>query len=157
METDSLETRIKRMASDLGFDLAGICKPDPPGHFQSYLDWVEKGYHAGMDYLAREHSRNARADPKLILPECESILVLGIRYLPEDVSLIQQEKWSIAAYAAGDDYHQLVKGKLKMLVSRIMDETNSEFPYRIYTDTGPILEKEYAQMAGLGWLGKTAV
>jgi epoxyqueuosine reductase len=156
MAADSLETRIKRMASDLGFDLAGICKPDPPPHFQSYLDWVEKGYHAGMEYLAREHSRSARVDPKLILPECESILVLGICYLPQDVSLIQQEQWSISAYAAGNDYHQIIKGKMNVLVSQIKDEIGSEFPYRIYTDTGPILEREYAQMAGLGWTGKNS-
>jgi epoxyqueuosine reductase len=108
-----------------------------------------------MDYLADEKSRLRRADPKLILPECESILVLGIPYHPplypgDEPGM----RGRVAAYAWGDDYHEVLPGRLLELVIFIEEQVGHPIPNRYYTDTGPILERDLAQCAGLGWIGK---
>lgn len=76
----SLAEAVKAAALRLGFDFAGTTTPDPPGHFPVFERWVEAGRHGEMAYLASERARQRRADPRAILPECQSILVLGVRY-----------------------------------------------------------------------------
>lgn len=109
-----------------------------------------------MDYLASERSRSRRADPSLILPECKSILVLAIPYTKAEVEK-QKEDFHIAAYALGDDYHEVIPPKLQEIVQFIEDQLGHPIPNRYYTDTGPILERELAQRAGLGWIGKNSM
>jgi epoxyqueuosine reductase len=157
----SLNERIKAEAYRLGFDLAGVTAPEVPPHFAEYKDWVEKGRQAEMDYLASQRAIERRADPRLILLECRSILVLGMRYPdPREAEIYQSAKTStgpsgkVAAYAWGEDYHDLIPEKLKALVSFIENEVGEPVPNRWYTDTGPILERDLAQRAGLGWIGK---
>lgn len=109
-----------------------------------------------MRYLADETSRARRADPRLILPECQSILVLGTPYHPPSrlsasASRIQGR---IAAYAWGRDYHLVLPERMKQLVAFIESQVGHPIPNRWYTDTGPILERDLAQRAGLGWIGK---
>ncbi|MEN9564528.1 MAG: hypothetical protein RIR73_2772 [Chloroflexota bacterium] len=108
-----------------------------------------------MDYLASERSRSRRADPKLILPECKSILVLALPYTPAVNG--QRSDFNIAAYALGDDYHDIIPPKLQELVQFIEEQVGHSVPNRYYTDTGPILERELAQRAGLGWIGKNSM
>jgi len=103
--------------------------------------------HGTMNYLAEVKSRARRADPKQILPECKSILVLGIPYAPTANS-------QIASYALGNDYHDVLPQKLQALVDFIEEQLGHSFPNRYYTDTGPLLERELAERAGLGWIGK---
>lgn len=150
----ALTSRIKTMALNSGFDLVGVCKPEPPPRLDTYFRWVEEGHHADMDYLARDSARLSRSDPRKILPGCESILVVAKSYLPENSSSLKHDDWSIAAYAAGDDYHYLIRDNLSALASQIQAEVGEELLHREYTDTGPILEKAFAQQAGLGWIGK---
>jgi epoxyqueuosine reductase len=157
----SLVEKIKAEARHIGFDLVGVTTPDPPPHLSVYRKWVEKERHAEMDYLASERAIERRADPRMILPECRSILVLGLRYPdPREVedaqSLNGDDKphGKVASYAWGEDYHDILPEKLKALVSFIEDETGEPVPNRWYTDTGPILERDLAQRAGLGWIGK---
>ena len=115
-----------------------------------------------MDYLADEKSRLRRAHPKLILPECESILVLGIPYHPPLLAKHSRReqgegpgvRGQVAAYAWGDDYHEVLPGRLRELVIFIEEQVGHPIPNRYYTDTGPILERDLAQRAGLGWIGK---
>jgi epoxyqueuosine reductase len=158
----SLVERIKAEALKLGFDLVGVTVPEPPPHLSTYQDWIGKGRQAEMGYLAAERALQRRADPRLILPECRSILVLGMRYRdPRERQNISSEDFQgdeprgrVAAYAWGDDYHDIFPEKLKALVSFIETEVGEPVPNRWYTDTGPILERDLAQLAGLGWAGK---
>jgi epoxyqueuosine reductase len=117
-----------------------------------------------MGYLAPERARQRRADPRLILPECRSILVLGIRYPAPPAgtdrvgfvkdSRLERPAGRVAAYAGGADYHDVLKDRLQELAAFIEAQAGEAVPNRWYTDTGPILERDLAQRAGLGWIGK---
>jgi epoxyqueuosine reductase len=157
MNPGELAAAIKAHARQLGFPLAGITTPDPPAHFGLYQRWLEAGHHAGMTYLEEERARQRRADPRLILPECRSILVLGIPYHSPQTAPTPQPspaRGRVAAYAWGDDYHILLPPRLAALVSFIETQVGAHIPNRCYTDTGPLLERELASRAGLGWIGK---
>ena len=160
----SLSDVIKAEARRLGFQFSGITTPEPPPHFNVFEDWLASGRHAQMGYLATERSRKRRADPRQILPECRSILVLGMRYAdPHRVTVTPDEpaaggpRGRIAAYAWGDDYHDVLPERLQALVAFIEDQVGKPVPSRWYTDTGPILERDLAQRAGLGWTGKNTL
>ena len=108
-----------------------------------------------MNYLANERSRARRADPKQILPECKSILVLATPYnppLPAGKGLGVRAR--IASYAQGADYHDVLPARMKELVQFIEAQVGGPIKNQWYTDTGPILERDLAQRAGLGWIGK---
>ena len=140
---------IKAEARRLGFSLVGVTSPEPPPHLEVYENWLEKGHHGEMAYLATDRARHRRANPIEILPECRSILVLAANYLPR-----QPTHSGVAAYAVGDDYHEVLIDRLKQLVSNVETRLGREIHNRYYTDTGPLLERELAQRAGLGWIGK---
>jgi len=159
----TLSQAVKEEAYWLGFQLAGITTPDPPPHIDTYLDWLKRDHHAGMKWMATPQAREKRGDPLKILPECKSILVLGIRYSKPASPNNRHESHAqnqqncggkIAAYALGDDYHIVLPERLRALVGFIEAQTGEPVPNRWYTDTGPILEREMAQRAGLGWIGK---
>ncbi len=158
--TFALEQSIKDEARRLGFVLAGVTTPDPPPHLSVFEDWLMQGRHASMDYLADERSRARRADPKLILPECRSILVLAVPYSKPSPAAVPSSTPSplpmgkVAAYAWGDDYHLVLPQRLKAIVAFIEERVGHPVSNRWYTDTGPILERDLAQRAGLGWIGK---
>ncbi|MCS7010702.1 MAG: tRNA epoxyqueuosine(34) reductase QueG [Anaerolineales bacterium] len=142
---------IKDEALRIGFDLVGITTPDPPPHWPQFRHWLAEGRHASMRYL--EDPR--RADPRLVLPECRSIVVVALRY-PNPNSLPPPESTlhgRIASYAWGRDYHLVLTEKLAALAAFIERQVGP-IPHRWYTDTGPLLERELAQRAGLGWIGK---
>ena len=140
---------VKTEALRLGFSRAGITSPEPPPHLEIYEKWLEEGRHGEMTYLDSDRARHRRADPRRILPECKSILVVAANYLPNT-----QKSTGVAAYAVGDDYHEVLTDRLKQLVSSIEARVGREIKNRYYTDTGPLLERELAQRAGLGWIGK---
>lgn len=150
----NLKAAIKAEAHNLGFLLVGVTTPDPPAHLDVYEQWLEAGHHAQMAWMGSERNRQRRADPKLILPECRSILVLGIAYPPSPPSHLPLGEGSIASYAWGGDYHDILPERLKAIVDFIEAQVGQPVPNRWYTDTGPILERELAQRAGLGWIGK---
>jgi epoxyqueuosine reductase len=148
--------KIKEKAHQLGFQLVGVTSPKPPPHLEVYSKWVDSGYHAGMSWMATAAAQAKRADPLDVLPECKSILVLGILY-PSPIQNNpgnKQMEGKIASYALGDDYHDVLPIRLKAIMEFIEELAGSPVPNRWYTDTGPILERDYAQMAGLGWIGK---
>lgn len=154
-----LKQAVKEKARQLGFVLAGVTSPEPPAHYRTFEEWLNRGHHGTMNYLASERSRIRRADPKQILPECKSILVLALPYppLPESDEAGAREGMKIAAYALGSDYHEIIPPRLKQIVEFIEEQLGREIPNRWYTDTGPILERELAQRAGLGWIGKNSM
>ncbi|MBI2758605.1 MAG: tRNA epoxyqueuosine(34) reductase QueG [Chloroflexi bacterium] len=156
----TLKQAIQNEARRLGFILAGVTTPDPPPHLSVFEDWLMQGRHASMNYLADDRSRARRANPRLILPECKSILVLALPYAdpkPAEASNQPSPSGRIASYAWGDDYHLVIHEKLKALVAFTERQAGHSIRNRWYTDTGPILERELAQRAGLGWIGKNSM
>lgn len=151
MEKAVLTQKIKDRAMELGFSLTGVTTPDPPPHLTFFSNWLEAGYQASMDWIGSESSLMRRADPRAILPECRSILVLGSPYPAPRGNVAGG---NIASYALNQDYHQVLGARLQSLVESIEEWIGESVPNRWYTDTGPILEKELAMRAGLGWIGK---
>ncbi len=156
---ETLKRAILDETRRLGFFLAGVTSPDPPPHLSAFENWLAQGRHGTMEYLADERARARRANPRLILPECKSILVLGIPYSPHPFSFFEKKKsegtrGNIASYAWGNDYHLVLPERLKFLVGFIEAQVGHSIPNRWYTDAGPILERDLAQRAGLGWIGK---
>jgi len=156
-EKHALTQAVKAYAHRLGFALAGVARPNPPAHLDVFADWLQNGRHGTMDYLANERAIERRRDPRQILPEVQSILVLAVPYhppgpLPKRAADLQFG--AAAAYAWGADYHEVLPERLQALVSFLEAQVGESIPNRYYTDTGPILERELAQSAGLGWIGK---
>jgi epoxyqueuosine reductase len=152
---EDLKELIKAKSSQLGFVLAGVTTPDPPPHLSTFENWLAQGRHGSMEYLATEHSRSRRADPRQILPDCKSILVLATPYSPSPYrGEGPGERGQIAAYAQGEDYHDVLPARMQELVQFIEGQVGSPIRNRWYTDSGPLLERDLAQRAGLGWIGK---
>ena len=156
-----LKQSIKNKARQLGFFLAGVTLPEPPPHYSTFENWLAQGHHGTMDYLANERSRTRRANPLEILPECKSILVLATPYHPslalsgENEATVDEAR--IASYAQGTDYHDILPARMKELVQFIEEQVGGPVKNRYYTDTGPILERDLAQRAGIGWIGKNTL
>ncbi len=165
----TLTQAIQVEARHLGFALIGVTTPAPPLHYRVFEQWLDAGKHAGMAYLDTQPSRLRRADPRLIMPDCRSILILGLRYSPspEETALVSSlspdtgekaefipYRGNIASYAWGEDYHLNIPVRLKALIAFIESQIGKAVPHYFYTDSGPILERDLAQRAGLGWIGK---
>lgn len=157
-----LKQAIKDEASRLGFTLAGFASPDAPDHLSAFEDWLANGLHATMGYMAEAGAQARRADPHLIMADCRSILVLAAPYSnpamldraeSRDANAISGR---VAAYAWGSDYHVVLPARLKEIVQQIERLVGHGVKSRCYTDTGPILERDLAQRAGLGWIGKNS-
>jgi epoxyqueuosine reductase len=155
--TATLKQAIVNKSRQLGFVLAGVTSCEPPANYTFFQSWLASGYHGTMQYLENEK----RADPKQILPECKSILVLALPYPPlprQSSSFIPYpSSFLIASYALGDDYHEIIPPRLKQLVEFIEEQVGHPIPNRYYTDTGHLLERELAVRAGLGWIGKNSM
>lgn len=153
----SLKLSLKTEAQRLGFDLFGVTSAEPPQTFPAYLRWLDQGRHGSMQYLAVDRAVERRANPALIVSEVRSIIVLGMRYSnPKILELDASYDLTgrVAAYAWGKDYHDLIQLRLNQLVDFLKTHTNDGTLARVYTDTGPILERDFAARAGLGWQGK---
>ena len=156
----TLTDAVKAEARRLGFSLVGVTTPDPPQHYDVFERWLQAGKHGEMGYLDTQRSRQRRYDPRQVLPECRSILVLGVSY-PASPRVEKGSTHStplphgrVASYAWGDDYHEVLPARLQELAAFIQAQVGHPVPYRCYTDSGPLLERDLAQRAGLGWIGK---
>jgi epoxyqueuosine reductase len=148
---DSLAAWLKAESLRQGFALAGITTPEPPPHLDCYAAWLEAGRHGEMAYLSSERGRSGRADPASLLPGCRSILVLAVNYTPARPS---PGPAHIAAYARGDDYHDVLPSRARAVIEALQHQLGRPVGARICCDTGPLLERELAQRAGLGWIGR---
>ncbi|PIE03325.1 MAG: tRNA epoxyqueuosine(34) reductase QueG [Acidobacteria bacterium] len=137
-------------ALDLGFTAFASAKAGKVQQSEKYRKWVEDGFHADMEWYARNIEK--RLDPKLIMASVQSILVLLTPYHQEPIQLASHQ---LARYAAGDDYHDVLKKKLKKLC-RFIAADHPAADFRVYVDTGPVAERYWAQQAGLGWVGKNS-
>ncbi|HCK10424.1 MAG TPA: tRNA epoxyqueuosine(34) reductase QueG [Candidatus Latescibacteria bacterium] len=136
----------------MGFSPVGITSAAPPGHWAFYKSWVDKGYAGEMGYLTRNLDR--RQDPTLLVPGARSIVCVGLNYRPDNqVPSDETPSGRISCYARGDDYHDVMKGRLIDLQKEITSLAPGTVG-RAYVDTGPVLEREFAARAGLGWFGK---
>ncbi len=155
----TLTTRLKEEARRLGFGLVGVATVEPSDHLDLYSRWVEDGRHGEMAYLAREDAVARRADLRGTLPSVRSAVVVGHEYFQEDPSGVPADpaRAVVARYARGRDYHDVVKKQLLELHRWIESRTGGPVAGRAYVDTGPILERELAMRAGLGWFGKNTM
>jgi epoxyqueuosine reductase len=159
MASISLEQCIKARAYALGFDLAGVAPAIPGLHLPAYRDWLARGYHGEMGYLARADRLARLEDPTLILPNARSIVGVGLNYYPGPLPAeIKNDpaRGVISCYAWGADYHELMAPRLEELAAFISREAGGGVQQRTYVDTGPILERAYASAAGLGFYGKNS-
>jgi len=155
---ESIEEMIKAEAKRLGFPFCGICRPDPPEHFATYLRWLEIGQNGRMDYMSSPRSKECRADPHVLLPGCQSIICLATPYPNmEHERQAKQGKGRIALFASVKDYHKIIAKRLNSLVEFISRRSSKTIQAKICVDTSPILEKSYAQRAGLGWIGRNSL
>ncbi len=150
----SLKEALASEARALGFDCIGVTDPAAIAaagrHFQAFL---EAGAHGEMDWLAARPER--RADPRVLWPEVRSVIMLGVNYGPEQdpLAILQQRaSGAISVYAQGDDYHDLIKPRLKALARWLVARSGAEV--KVFVDTAAVMEKPLAQAAGLGWQGK---
>ncbi len=155
-----IEEVIKSLALEAGFDLAGITAAEPSVFSEAYRSWIDKGYAGEMEYLARNLHR--RLDPRELLPNARSIIVVAMNYYSDTeegpgTPTVDPERGIFARYARGDDYHEVISNRLKSLWSAIRLLIDGEAEAKIFVDTGPILEREVARRAGLGWFGKNTM
>ena len=150
---DRIKDTIREKALELGFTIFGVTTVDPLQGAAFYAEWIERGYAGTMDYLARNVDK--RADVRALVPGARSVLCLGMEYwqpTPEEED--DRPRGRFAAYARGDDYHDVIKKRLFALWDFMREEIDSTLEGRVYVDTAPVLERELAQRAGLGWWGK---
>jgi epoxyqueuosine reductase len=151
---DKIKAALIERARAEGFDVVGVTKPDSIGQWNEYLhEWLAAGSHGDMDWLAS--TRERREDPRVLWPDVKSVVVFGLNYGPDEnpLSILEQKsRGGISVYARGDDYHDLIKGKLKRLGQWLASQTKSEL--KVFVDTAPVMEKPLAEAAGLGWQGK---
>ena len=137
---------IQELARRCGFEAAGVAPALPSSDAEAFLDWVAGGNAGGMHYLT-DHRATVRQDPRHLLPSARSIVCVAKVYnQPERVP-------HIAQYAITDDYHDVMKRSLEQLAAKLR-EIHGEFEYRAVVDTAPLLERSYARLAGLGWIGR---
>jgi len=149
----TLSDRIKQEAFASGFQAVGIStvEGDAIGREGRLREWLKNGYHGLMTWMAREPAR--RADPRKVLPGCRSVISVGMNYFTGHRGDERPGNGRIARYAWGDDYHDVLLAKLNDLAGRIRSLV-PEASCRCYVDTGPVMEKAWAERAGLGWIGK---
>ena len=151
----TLTQQIQAHANELGFELVGVT---PAAHSETiarYREWIENGYAGKMHYLEKHLS--LKTDVRQLLAEAKSVISLAMNYYTLDPpkALAQDPgRGQISRYAWGDDYHELIRERLLELVTFIKQTAESELKTRVCVDTAPIIEREYAQKAGIGWIGK---
>jgi epoxyqueuosine reductase len=154
---DAWKSLIRQRAREMGFSACGFTTAAPPEHFSIFEQWIASGCHADMGYLSDERARQARADPVRLLPSARSILVLASPHPPPVNVADAPLQGYVAAYALGDDYHDVLKGRLQVLCEFLDSLAGRRLAHRAFTDTGPVLERELASRAGLGWIGRNSM
>lgn len=159
---DLLKEKIKAGALRLGFSFIGFSKPVQTPHFSGYESWVKGSHPDELDYLSKKYVVDARNRPAVLLQNARSVITLGIAYSkPEDSRGFGNNEnnfhGQIASYACLPDYHQWLKNKSKELISFIKNENSRVINTRFFVDSGPVMEKDFAYLSGLGWIGKNSL
>lgn len=155
MTSEQLTAELKQDAHALGFDLAGVCPADPPADLDRFRQWLAAGFAGQMRYLPQREK--AYADPRHVLEGVRSILMLGMNYRTAQPRLRLAGEGRVSCYAWGErDYHTVIHGRLRELVAGIRQRCPGA-RVRGVVDTAPLMERQYAQSAGLGWQGKNTL
>jgi len=146
-----LKARIRAAAQQLGFSAIGVTSADPGAAVGRLRDWLANGRHGEMDYMARHVE--LRAQPTLLQPGTLSVISAAVDYLPHRKTSDDPALAAISRYAQGRDYHKVVRQRLQKLADTIA-ALIGPFGYRVFSDSAPVMEVEFARQAGLGWRGK---
>nr|WP_249154141.1 tRNA epoxyqueuosine(34) reductase QueG [Bradyrhizobium manausense] len=153
-DTDELRAALDEQARTLGFDCIGITAPGTIENAgKHFLEFIASGGHGDMDWLASQPER--RVDPRGLWQDVRSVIMLGVNYGPDQDPLAilkERTRAAISVYAQGDDYHDLIKKRLKSLARWLVATAPSEV--KVFVDTAAVMEKPLAQAAHLGWQGK---
>lgn len=145
---------IKAKATALGFSFCGISKAEfLEDEAKKTEVWLSRGYQGKMNYL--ENHFDKRLDPTLLVPGAKSVISLLYNYSPEN-DLAQHATLKVAKYAYGEDYHQVIKDKLKIFLQEIQQHVG-EVHGRAFVDSAPVMERAWAKRSGLGWAGKNSL
>ena len=148
-ERGTVEQLIKAQAYGLGFDLVGITTLGPVETAAAFDEWLASGYAGEMEYLVRGAEK--RADSRRPVPGAKSAIVVALDYGGREPS------GPVSRYARGDDYHDVMASRLRELHHFVESAVGASVPGKAYVDTGPILERDLARRAGLGWFGKNTM
>ncbi|HJT31881.1 MAG TPA: tRNA epoxyqueuosine(34) reductase QueG [Pirellulales bacterium] len=154
MDAAELTAALKREARRLGFDLAGACPAVTPPGVERFEAWLAAGYAGEMAYLG--HRADAYRHPRSVLDGARSLLLLAMNYRTRQPAEARAGQGRISRYAWGDDYHDVIHDRLKRLVA-FFEAQAPGGRARGIVDTAPLLEREFAQLAGLGWVGKNTL
>lgn len=139
-------------AREIGFDMCRIAGASAPLHASEFQEWLGQGAAGEMQWLERGAAK--RSDPTLVLPEVRSVIVVAMSYWQGDAPAVAAERGRIARYAWGDDYHDVMLEKLRVLDALLREHGGQQ---KFYVDTGPVLERDFAAEAGVGWHGKSTM
>jgi epoxyqueuosine reductase len=151
MTPAALAARIKETGRRLGFDLVAVGPADPPDHVAAFEGWLDAGHAGSMAYL--ERGREKRLDPGRVLPGARSVVACALGYFQGSET---QGPSGVARYAWGEDYHAVIEPRLRTLADTLAELAPGTMS-RAYVDTGPLLERDLAARAGLGWIGKNTM
>jgi len=156
MNEVELKLYIKKLSFEYGFDDVGFVPYQlMEEESNNYKEWLNNGYNAGMEWA--NNYQDIRKDIRLLLPNANSVIVLLHNYKTVNH---QSEKNKISRYAWGDDYHNVIKKKLKKITNDLkskLESNNQTFGYRYFVDSAPILERQWAVKSGIGWQGKNGM
>ncbi|MDQ3023226.1 MAG: tRNA epoxyqueuosine(34) reductase QueG [bacterium] len=151
----TLKAELRAYADSIGFDSLGICAPAAPVHeVAAHMKWLARGYHAEMGYLSR--NPESRYDARSLLPDCRSVVVVALSYYVPDPQWPADSEPKVSRYAWGDDYHDVLKDKLRLLADWL-DASIPEQRHKLCVDTSPLTEKAFAVAAGIGWQGRNSL
>jgi epoxyqueuosine reductase len=150
-----LKARLVLFARQIGFDFCRIAACNAPAHAAEFREWLNEGAHGEMNYM--QHGEEKRCDPEQVLPGAKSIVVFALNYFQGNAALqaaTTAKTGRVARYAWGEDYHEVIANKLHKI-----DEFLRKFggQQKCYVDTGPVLERDHAAQAGIGWHGKSTM
>ena len=150
----SPEAQVKHWAAVAGFDDCRFAKAGTASHAKEFLNWIEHGKHGEMAWLERNPHR--RCDPREVLPGCRTVICLALNYFAGNNPFPENHPggYRIARYAWNNDYHDLIEKKLRELDQKLQTLGGTQ---KFYVDTGPVLERDFASDAGLGWNGKSTM
>ena len=148
----ALNERVKSLALAVGFDLAGVARAESTPETEFLRVWLARGYAGEMTYLERRVEE--RVDPRRLLEGARSVVAVGLVYDPGEACEPKPGTGEVARYAGGEDYHTVLRERLRALEAGLEALAARPLRMRSYVDTGPVAERVFAAYAGLGWIGK---
>ncbi|MTB51889.1 tRNA epoxyqueuosine(34) reductase QueG [Lewinella sp. W8] len=146
---------LKQLAYDLGFTHVGIARAEPMEEEARRLEeWLNRGHHGTMRWM--ENHFDKRTDPTKLVPGAKTVVSLLYNYFPKDESPSETAP-KISRYAYGEDYHRVIRAKLRELVHRVEEKLGATLEGRVFVDSAPVLERDWARRAGVGWVGKNTL